>query len=134
MRRMERRSLRRRGIKGDLQKARPAHDRGRGMIFLDAGILRWISANGRRIPKMSQTRTKPRKTKTPSPVAPVNGVAIPETEVLTLSEAAAYLRLSEIEVKQLVTDQSLAGRFVGNEWRFLKSAIQDWLKTPPVRG
>jgi excisionase family DNA binding protein len=70
----------------------------------------------------------------PSPAAPVNGVAIPETDVLTLSEVATYLRVSEIEVKQLITDQSLPGRFLGTEWRFLKSAIQDWLKTPPVRG
>ncbi len=89
---------------------------------------------------MSQTRTKPRKTKTTSPAAPVNGlptppgVPTPVTDVLTLSEAAAYLRVSEIEVKRLIQDQSLPGRFLGTEWRFLKSAIQDWLKTPPVRG
>jgi excisionase family DNA binding protein len=54
-------------------------------------------------------------------------------EVLTLAEAAAYLRLSEPEVVQLVRDQDLPGRLAGNEWRFLKAAIQDWLRRPPPR-
>jgi hypothetical protein len=33
----------------------------------------------------------------------------------------------------MVHDQGLPGRQVGTEWRFLKSAIQDWLRTgaPP---
>jgi excisionase family DNA binding protein len=55
-------------------------------------------------------------------------------EVLTLAEAAAYLRLPEDEVLRLVDDQGLVGRQVGAEWRFLKSAIQEWLRAPPPRG
>jgi len=51
------------------------------------------------------------------------------TEVFTLPEAAAYLRLSEDEVVQLVHSQALPGRFTGHEWRFLKSAIQQWLSS-----
>jgi excisionase family DNA binding protein len=46
-----------------------------------------------------------------------------------LAEAAAYLRLSEAEVVDLVHSQNLPGRFTGSEWRFLKSAIQHWLTT-----
>src|SRR4051812_47183778 len=53
--------------------------------------------------------------------------AINGTEVLTLAEAAAYLRLSEPEVVDLVHSQNLPGRFTGREWRFLKAAISKWL-------
>lgn len=81
---------------------------------------------------MAQIRTKPRKTaKRP---APANGVVAPAAEVFTLSEAAAYLRVTEGDLMRLVHDQALPDRRFGTEWRFLKSAIQDWLKTPPVRG
>jgi excisionase family DNA binding protein len=51
-------------------------------------------------------------------------------EVLTLSEAAAYLRLAEEDVLRLATLQELPGRQIGNEWRFLKAALRDWLRTP----
>jgi excisionase family DNA binding protein len=81
---------------------------------------------------MSQTKTKTQKK--PKPSAPVNGAIAPTTEVFTLSEAAAYLRVTESELLRLVGDQALPGRQFGTEWRFLKSAIQDWLKTPPKRG
>jgi excisionase family DNA binding protein len=79
---------------------------------------------------MTRARTKPKK-KTATTAAASNG---PIGEVLTLTEAAAYLRLPESEVTRLVFDQGLPGRYVGSEWRFLKAALQDWLRTPPVRG
>jgi excisionase family DNA binding protein len=50
-------------------------------------------------------------------------------EVFTLADAAAYLRLSEGCVLRLVKEQGLPARQFANEWRFLKSAIQDWLRT-----
>ncbi len=82
---------------------------------------------------MSQTRAKPRKPKVVAePEA--NRAEAPATEVFNLSDAAAYLRVSEAELLCLVTDQALPGRQFGREWRFLKSAIQDWLRTPPKRG
>src|SRR5438128_2249663 len=83
---------------------------------------------------MPQTRTKPRKTTKLPPIEPANGLAAPASEVLTLSEAAAYLRVPEVEVLRLAEQQILPGRLLGGEWRFLKSAIQDWLKTPPKQG
>jgi excisionase family DNA binding protein len=52
--------------------------------------------------------------------------------VLTLAEAAAYLRLPETEVLRLVEDQALPARRAGNEWRFFRAAIQDWLRTGPL--
>jgi excisionase family DNA binding protein len=61
----------------------------------------------------------------PQPAA-TNG---PPGEVLTLSEAATYLRLAEADVLRLVDQQALPARRLRNEWRFLKAAIQDWLRT-----
>lgn len=52
---------------------------------------------------------------------------------MTLAEAAAYLRLPEDAVVSLVHSQDLPGRFAGSYWRFLKSAIQEWLSKPPPR-
>jgi excisionase family DNA binding protein len=75
---------------------------------------------------MSRTSKKP----VVEPVTPVSaGPNGPATEVFTLGEAAAYLRLSEADVVALVHSQNLPGRFTGSEWRFLKSAIQQWLST-----
>lgn len=70
-------------------------------------------------------RTKKKPAAQPlTPPAATNG---PAGEVFTLAEAAAYLRLSEADVVALVHGQGLPGRFTGREWRFLKSAIQQWL-------
>ena len=55
-------------------------------------------------------------------------------EVLTLGETARYLRVAEDEVVRLVQQQHLPGRQLGLEWRFLKAALQDWLKTPAPHG
>ena len=51
-------------------------------------------------------------------------------DVLTLAEASEYLRVSEDEVVRLTTRQGLPGRRAGCDWRFLKAAVQDWLKQP----
>jgi excisionase family DNA binding protein len=78
--------------------------------------------------KMSTTRSKAKATnatasrRCPDPVAGM--------EVLTLPEAAAFLRLAEEDVVRLVRDQALPGRHLGHEWRFLKAALQEWLRTP----
>ncbi len=80
---------------------------------------------------MPRTRSKPQ----PVPSVPPadNGSQPPlEPEVLTLAEAAAYLRLPESEIVRAVREQGLSARQVGGEWRFLKSAIHDWLRTGPA--
>jgi excisionase family DNA binding protein len=51
----------------------------------------------------------------------------PPGEVLTLAEAAAYLRLPENDLIAAASTQGLPGRLVGGEWRFLKTALQQWL-------
>jgi excisionase family DNA binding protein len=78
----------------------------------------------------SKARRKPIAPSRPAPAA-ANG---PVEEVLTLTEAAAYLRLPEPEVVQLVYSQDLPGRLAGKKWRFLKSALQDWLSKSPSKG
>lgn len=57
----------------------------------------------------------------------------PVPEVLTLAEAASYLRLPEAEVVRLAREQDLPGRFTGTEWRFLRAAVRDWLTRPAPR-
>ncbi len=76
---------------------------------------------------MPRTKPKPKPTSLTPPSAGINS---PAGEVLSLSEAAAYLRLPEEEVLRLVREQELPGRQAGPEWRFLKAAIQAWLSQP----
>ncbi len=54
-------------------------------------------------------------------------------DVLTLAEAAKYLRVSEAAVLQAIDEQNLPARRVGQDWRILKSAIQQWLLAPQTR-
>ena len=79
----------------------------------------------------------PRTKKPPKPAtapAPAGNAAAAPGEVLTLAEAAAYLRLSEADVLRGVHAQGLPARQLGAEWRFSRSAIQDWLRTGPPPG
>ena len=50
-------------------------------------------------------------------------------EVLTLAEAAAYLRVAESDVLRLATNEDLPGRKIAGEWRFLKQALAEWLQS-----
>jgi excisionase family DNA binding protein len=52
-------------------------------------------------------------------------VTIPD--VLTLEETSAYLRLSIETVTSQASKGNIPGRKIENDWRFLKSAIDDWL-------
>ena len=68
-----------------------------------------------------------RKPKRPPPQVPVRG------EVLTLSEAAAYLR-AEAQLAELAVRQEVPGRQIAGEWRFLRTALANWLSGPPRQG
>ncbi|SRR5579883_2628741 len=77
------------------------------------------------MPRTRRHQRAPLTQPQPSPTS-VNG---PSGEVLTLAEAAAYLRLPEVEFVGLVHSQGLPGRCIAGQWRFLKAAIQLWLAT-----
>jgi excisionase family DNA binding protein len=67
------------------------------------------------------------KTKKKPKTAMANGSPEPVREVLTLAEAAAFLRLSESAVLRLALDGRLPGRAAESQWRFLRSALRIWL-------
>jgi excisionase family DNA binding protein len=48
--------------------------------------------------------------------------------VMTLEEAAAFLKVSETTVYQLLREGGLKARKVGREWRVLKSTLVAYLK------
>jgi excisionase family DNA binding protein len=50
-----------------------------------------------------------------------------DDEVLTLEEAAQFLRVSEATVYQLARSGELPARKVGREWRFVGSRLLAWL-------
>ena len=53
--------------------------------------------------------------------------------VLTLEDAAAFLRLSEDTVRRRAEQGEIPGREVEGAWRFLLAALEDWLRTPDPR-
>ena len=61
--------------------------------------------------------------------SPVRAAGWPE--VLTLAEAAAFLRVPEADVVRMVGPRGLPGRLIGTERRFSRTALDDWLRTPP---
>jgi len=56
------------------------------------------------------------------------GQAIKWPSVMTLEEAARYLRLPKIKIAQLAAEGIIPARRIGDAWRFLKSAVDDWLQ------
>ena len=50
-----------------------------------------------------------------------------EPVVLTLHEAATFVRVSEKTLRELTRDGTAPGQKVGREWRFLRSALEAWL-------
>ncbi len=54
-----------------------------------------------------------------------------QPEVLTLAEAASYLRVPEEELLRLAEQQDVPAQRIGGEWRFLKRALGHWLTFGP---
>jgi excisionase family DNA binding protein len=54
-------------------------------------------------------------------------------EVLTLEEAADYLQLSPETVARRAALGEIPGRKIEGSWRFLLSALDDWLSTSDQR-
>ena len=51
----------------------------------------------------------------------------PRADVLTLAEAAAFLRVSTKTLREMARDRRLPCQKVGREWRFLRSALEGWV-------
>ena len=49
-------------------------------------------------------------------------------DVLTLEEAAGYLRVATEAAEQLATRGEIPARRIQDEWRFLRSALDEWLR------
>jgi excisionase family DNA binding protein len=58
---------------------------------------------------------------------------VADPAVLTLEEAAAYLRLPAETLARQAAQGSIPGRQVDAEWRFLQSALDDWLGSRDTR-
>ena len=54
-------------------------------------------------------------------------------EVLTLDEVAAYLRLPKETIVRQAAQGYLPGRQIEDTWRFLKAAIDEWLRSHDSR-
>jgi excisionase family DNA binding protein len=56
-------------------------------------------------------------------------------KILTLAEAAAYLRVPEDALLKLAEEGAVPARRIGGEWRFFRKALDDWLRYSdrPVR-
>lgn len=71
--------------------------------------------------------TKIRKPR-PSKKTESNGESLsPGSEVLTLAEAAQFLRVAEEGLKTDVADGKVPGRLVAGEWRFNRAGLLCWL-------
>ena len=55
-------------------------------------------------------------------------------EILTLDEAATYLRLPKKTVERQALRGQIPGRRIEDSWRFLKAAIDDWLRSHDSRA
>ena len=56
-----------------------------------------------------------------------------QAEVLTLPEAAAFLRIPPETVERLIAEEALPARKVDGEWRFSKAGLHYWLITAQTK-
>jgi excisionase family DNA binding protein len=49
---------------------------------------------------------------------------------MTAQEVAEFLRISEAVVRQYAIRGRIPGRQIGDDWRFWRSAIVEWLRGP----
>ena|SRR5436309_11604 len=53
----------------------------------------------------------------------------PQDAVLNLAEAADLLRVAENDVQSLAESGEIPGRQIGDQWRFSRQALLDWLRS-----
>ena len=57
-----------------------------------------------------------------------------ETDIITIRELAAYLKMAEKTLYRLAAEGCVPGFKVGGAWRFRKSEIDKWIKTQEISG
>lgn len=62
------------------------------------------------------------------------GAPKPQTDVLTLDEAAAFLRLHRNTLRKLAQDGKVPVRKYGAQWRFSKKLLEEHLRERPQLG
>ncbi len=60
-----------------------------------------------------------------------NGPIVSQQDVLTLAEAAGYLRVPEEELLHLAERRDVPAVRIAGEWRFLRRALGHWLTFGP---
>ncbi len=50
-----------------------------------------------------------------------------QTDIMTIRELAAYLKMAEKTLYRLAADNGIPGFKVGGSWRFRKSEIDKWI-------
>jgi excisionase family DNA binding protein len=51
-----------------------------------------------------------------------------QENLLTTEQVAQYLRVDKFTVYRLVTQKKIPAFKVGNQWRFKRRLLEDWLK------
>jgi excisionase family DNA binding protein len=76
-------------------------------------------------------RPSPEPEKTEEPAAPV----APEPDILTMAEAAAYLRVSPQTIRRSLHRSDIPYQRVGSMFRFSRRALEAWITraSPPAR-
>lgn len=52
-----------------------------------------------------------------------------DTDILTVREVAAYLKIKEKTAYRLAAEGKIPGFKVGGSWRFRQQDIESWIKT-----
>ena len=51
-----------------------------------------------------------------------------EKEIMTIEEAAAYLKLGKRSIYKLVKDGKFPAKKVLNKWRFERESLKEWVR------
>ena len=54
---------------------------------------------------------------------------MPDSEIMTIREVAAYLRLAEKSVYRYAAEGKIPGVKIGGAWRFRRDEIEEYTKT-----
>jgi excisionase family DNA binding protein len=65
--------------------------------------------------------------KTKHLMATKNGTPAVPSDVLTLQEAASWLRVKPDQLHLMATEGQIPARKIGQDWRFASTALHDWL-------